>query len=93
MIGAGGIVWVGATAAAWITGDRLDASAADALNAAVRLPGRLGDPAAAWPPETAAALPGPVPYWTCTGLAAAGAIALGVALAAAVAAVVAGGDR
>ena len=40
----------------------------------------LGDPVAAWPPETAAALPGPVPYWTCTGLVAAGAIALGVAL-------------
>ncbi len=79
VIGAGSIVWVGATTAAWITGDRLDASAADALNAAVRLPGRLGDPATAWPSETAAVLPGPVPYWTCTGLVAVAAIALGVA--------------
>jgi type IV secretion system protein VirD4 len=74
----GGIVWAGATAAAQITGGHLGASAADALKAAVRLPGHLGDPASAWPPERARVLPGPVPYWICTALVAAAAVALGV---------------
>jgi type IV secretion system protein VirD4 len=79
VITAGGTVWVGATVAASITGGRLDASAADAMNAAVRLPRRIGDPAAAWPIEMAEELPGPIAYWICTALAAAAAVVLGVA--------------
>jgi type IV secretion system protein VirD4 len=75
----GGVVWVGAMAAARIAGGQLHATVADALGAAVRLPGNLGEPAAAWPSEQAAALPGPIPYWICTGLVAAVAVAVGVA--------------
>lgn len=80
VLATGGIVWAGAAAAAWVVGNHLRASTGDALRAGVRLPGQLGDPAAAWPPETTAALPGPVPYWACTGLVAVAAIALGIAV-------------
>ena len=66
----GGVVWLGAWLAASVAGDgRFQASFAEAVTAATRLPGNLGRPALACPPRAAAALPGPVVYWAVTALA------------------------
>ncbi len=73
----GGVVWVGAYLAIAVSGERLDASLADAFSAGVRLPSHLGEPGLAWRPELAGSVPGPALYWCATGLAALGALALG----------------
>jgi len=65
----GGTIWTGAWAAALAHGHSFDASLTDAVRATVRLPGNLGEPSAAWPPEIGANLPGPALYWATTGLA------------------------
>jgi type IV secretion system protein VirD4 len=72
------ICWAGAALAALITGQSLSASLADALGAAMRLPGHLGDPATAWREPAAGQLPGPFVYWPAQLLvvAAAGAVAV-----------------
>src|SRR5581483_5913688 len=61
--GASGIVWAGAALAALLSGKHLDASLGEALQAAVRLPRHLSNPAVAWPAPTGGALPGPWLYW------------------------------
>jgi len=61
------IVWGGAALAALLAGDHLDASLGDAVGAAARLPGRLKNPAAAWP-TSAGTLPGPRLYWVSQAL-------------------------
>lgn len=57
------LVWAGAALSACLAGNHFDASLADALPALARLPGRISDPASAWPSATAEALPGPWLYW------------------------------
>ena len=44
------------------------AGLAEAGVALARLWSNAGNPKEAWPPRAAAALPGPVPYWTCLGV-------------------------
>ena len=63
----------------WVTGrPTLRAGLADAGVALVRLWSHAGNPREAWPPEAAAVLPGPGPYWACSVL-----ILLAVSVAAA----------
>jgi type IV secretion system protein VirD4 len=65
-----GVVWAGAALATVVAGGGgLGAGLADAARAAVALPGRLSDPAAAWPAPVAARMPGPWLYWPSTALA------------------------
>lgn len=61
-----GIVWAGAALAAVIVGRRFDASLSDAFAALAKLPSDTATPASAWPPPTAAQLPGPFIYWPAT---------------------------
>ena len=65
-IGAGAIVWGGASLAARLAGHRLYASLSDALHALVRLPSKAGDPRAAWSSTAQTELPGAAVYWACT---------------------------
>jgi type IV secretion system protein VirD4 len=66
----GGVTWLGAWFAVVLGGGiRLDAGLGDAVVAAVRLPGSVGNPEGAWPRATHDALPGPFAYWTGTALA------------------------
>ncbi len=61
---AAALAWAGAALAALAGGGRLPpVTLEEAAVAVVRLRHHLGDPAAGWPPEVVAALPGPVPYW------------------------------
>lgn len=62
----GGTVWAGAALASIVGGNRFDASLTDAFTALGKLPANAGSPASAWPPQTAAALPGPLVYWPAT---------------------------
>jgi len=55
-------LWASRAAAA-LFGHGFDADTGDAVVALGRLPHHLSDPAAAWPPKLAGALPGPVIYW------------------------------
>jgi type IV secretion system protein VirD4 len=74
-------VWAGAAAATLVAGGgSLGAGLADAVQAAVALPGHLGEPAAAWPPPASARIPGPWLYWpsTLVACAAAGTLIAGV---------------
>jgi type IV secretion system protein VirD4 len=64
------IVWSGAWLAASVTGRRFEGHLSDGVRAAVALPGRVSDPASAWPPGLSASLPGPGVYWAGTALAA-----------------------
>ena len=58
-------VWAGAALAARLGGGQGFAAGVSGASRALRaLPAHLSDPAAAWPPESRAALPGPVLYWT-----------------------------
>jgi hypothetical protein len=67
--GVGLTVWAGALLAARLLGQgRFAAGIADEVEAAFRLPSHASDPAAAWPPETAAALPAPVAYRSATAV-------------------------
>lgn len=60
-------VWVGAQLAALLGGGRtLRVGLAETAAATVRLPGRWGDPAAAWPASLRPHLAYPVLYWLCT---------------------------
>lgn len=64
-----GAVWAGAALAAVAgPGRPFGAGLADASVALRALPGHLSDPAAAWAPGPAAALPGPVAYWIAQGV-------------------------
>lgn len=68
--GMGLAVWAGALLAATLFGSgRFAAGIADGVQAAIRLPSRPSNPAAAWPQDTAASLPGPVGYWAATAVA------------------------
>jgi hypothetical protein len=60
------VVWVGATMASFLAGDVVRISLGAASDAATALPSQLTDPAGAWSPPVAAALPGPALYWACT---------------------------
>jgi type IV secretion system protein VirD4 len=75
-----GIVWAGASLALLAAGHPRALPLDAAARAARQLPETAGHPAAAWPAPIAELLPGPVLYWTCTGVAAA-AVALGAAAA------------
>ena len=75
----GAVAWGGAALAALASGGRLDATLADAVRAAVRLPHTLHDPGLAWPAAARHGLPGPLVYWACTAAVAA-AVAVVVAL-------------
>ena len=69
--GVGLVVWGGALVASSVLGPGgFRAGIADGVEAAFRLPSHTGDPAEAWPAETAATLPGPAPYWLATVVAA-----------------------
>lgn len=61
-----GTVWLGAQAAATISGGHFRVSFEDAVMAATRLPSHLGDPRLAWPAAVRASLPGPLLYWAAT---------------------------
>jgi type IV secretion system protein VirD4 len=64
------VVWLGAALALLAGGGSVrSATLGGALGAAFRLPGRLHDPASAWPATTRAALPGAVLYWVAQGVA------------------------
>lgn len=63
-------VWAGAQLATLLARRRtMPVGLAPALSAALRLPSHAGHPAAAWPPELAALIPGPVLYWISTAIA------------------------
>ena len=51
-----------------LAGGSFHAGLGDAGRAMLALPDHLGDPRAAWPPEQAAALPGPAGYWTAVAI-------------------------
>ena len=74
--GLGAVVWAGGWLAAASGGERLHAGFGDALAAATRLPSHLSDPARAWDPAAAPALPGPAPYWAATAAVATVAVVL-----------------
>ena len=57
------LVWGGASLAARISGHAFAASLSDSLQALAHMPGRMSDPATAWPPAVAGPLPGPWLYW------------------------------
>ncbi|WP_261570541.1 type IV secretory system conjugative DNA transfer family protein, partial [Frankia gtarii] len=65
-----GGVWAGAQLAALLLGDHhvLHVGLVDAIVALPRLASEPGRPATAWPRLAAAALPGPVGYWTTTAV-------------------------
>jgi type IV secretion system protein VirD4 len=65
----GAAVWAGALVAATLFGPGgFRAGIADGAEAAFRLPSHMDDPAAAWPSEIVASLPGPLPYWAATAV-------------------------
>ena len=67
MVGLGGVtgaLWAGAQLASLALSHRpIRVSFGDALQAGMRLPGTLDEPAAAWPVKAQAQLPGPWLYW------------------------------
>lgn len=76
-----GVVWLGAQAAALVTGHHLGAGLGPSFHALVALPAHGDDPRLAWGDPWAQALPGPGVYWACTALAGAlGVVALAFAL-------------
>lgn len=83
-----GIVWSGATLALLAAGHPRALPIDAAAHAARHLPSSGGEPAAAWPAPFAELLPGPVLYWACTAI-----VAAGIALAAAAAYRKWGGNR
>ena len=56
-------LWASRGAAALFGNGSFDADTGDAVVALGHLPRHLSDPARAWPPKSAEALPGPVAYW------------------------------
>ena len=69
LFGLGWTVVAGAWLAAALVGERLGVAGQPAIEAALRLPTRLADPASAWPEPAASVLPGPFVYWPATVLA------------------------
>ncbi len=70
------IVWCGAQLAATVFDDGpIQAGLADAGSALFHLKDNASNPAAAWPDDSGTGLPGPVAYWTCTGLVATAVVA------------------
>ncbi|KGM17834.1 type VI secretion protein [Actinotalea fermentans ATCC 43279 = JCM 9966 = DSM 3133] len=74
LVGAAGVLWVGAAAAAVVTGREAPQAGLAGSIAVVREP---SDPSAAWRTP----MPGPVGYWAVTGVVVVVAIALAIALA------------
>src|SRR5918994_6457065 len=72
------VVWAGAALALAGAGQPVDVTVGDAADALPRLPGNLGDPAAAWPAPAAQRLPAAGLYWACTAVTAAVATVVGV---------------
>ena len=62
----GGAVWAGAALAARMMGNEFPANFGDAVDAGLRLPSHVSDPASAWPEPTSRSLPGPAAYWSLT---------------------------
>ena len=62
----GGAVWAGAFLSARTLGHDFPASFGDAVEAGLRLPSHLSEPAAAWPDTVSGSLPGPAIYWSVT---------------------------
>lgn len=85
VIGAGvasAAVWAGAQAASLIaSGSSLGVGVSQGFRAMFRLPAHASDPRLAWDEPAASQLPGPVIYWTTTGIVVALALGLAVALA------------
>lgn len=73
LVGAAGVLWVGAAAAAVVTGRAAPATGLAGALALVREP---SDPSAAW----GTPMPGPVAYWAVTGVVIAAAAAVAIAL-------------
>ncbi len=71
-------VWVGAQVAARVfgAGDWLDVGLGTAARAGLALPQHLGAPQRAWQQPIRSQLPSPVAYWTCTGVAVLGVVAV-----------------
>ena len=63
----GAVVWGGAAASSALVGEPFEATVADALGAATRLPGALTDPASAWAPTADLSETPPALYWLATG--------------------------
>ena len=75
------IIWAGAELSALIRHQHpFPASTKIVLGAITRLPKTMGQPERAWPPEAAAALPGPVRYWLSTFIVFAATVAVAVLL-------------
>jgi type IV secretion system protein VirD4 len=79
VVGVAGVVFAGAWVATRFAGGRVDVDLGAWLSALIALGSDPGDPAAAWG-SRATGIPGPVPYWVCTGFAAVVAVAMGCAL-------------
>lgn len=76
----GGVHLTAAHLASRIAGDPpLRAGLAEATVALARLASTPGDPRRAWAPESANALPGPVPYWVSLGIVLAAVVTLTIA--------------
>lgn len=76
LVAAATVVGGGAILAAATRGRWLSPGAYDVLEATLTLPAHTSDPRAAWPPSARTELPGPVVYWSATGLVAAFLIAV-----------------
>lgn len=63
-----GSVWAGAEVALLLTGRPTALDVSSAIDALGALSSRPGDPAGAWPPPWNVRLPGPILYWSATGL-------------------------
>jgi type IV secretion system protein VirD4 len=59
-------VWAGAALSAWTLGQDFSASFGDAVDAGLRLPAHMSDPASAWRAPIGRSLPGPAVYWPLT---------------------------
>jgi type IV secretion system protein VirD4 len=69
-------VWAGAEVALAVAGHPAILNVSAAVDALGALPSQPGDPAGAWPVPWADRLPGPILYWSATGLVAVGACLL-----------------
>jgi type IV secretion system protein VirD4 len=72
----GAVVWGGAAASSALVGEPFEATVADALGTATRLPGALTDPASAWAPTADLSETPPVLYWLATAACAGAAVGL-----------------
>jgi len=73
----GGAIWAGAQVSSMASaGHPVDVSLAEAMGAAIKLPGNFSHPAEAWPAEVRESIPGPLAYWSVTSLVLAGVVVL-----------------